>query len=39
MEKYNQTAIPPSNLPLDPNAEPSLHDYTWTNFGDLPHHF
>ncbi|KAM7341897.1 arylsulfatase B isoform 2-T2 [Cochliomyia hominivorax] len=31
---YNSTAVPPSNLPLDPRANPSRWNYTWTNFGD-----
>ncbi|XP_065368722.1 arylsulfatase B [Calliphora vicina] len=31
---YNSTVVPPSNLPLDPRANPSRWNYTWTNFGD-----
>lgn len=35
LEKYNETAIPPGNMPLDPRADPRLWDNTWTNFGDF----
>ncbi|KAI8125037.1 hypothetical protein FF38_10608 [Lucilia cuprina] len=34
LDNYNATAVPPSNLPLDPRANPSRWNYTWTNFGD-----
>lgn len=33
--EYNQTAVPPANLPLDPNADPRFFDNTWTNFADF----
>lgn len=35
LEAYNDTAVPPSNLPLDPNANPRFFDNVWTNFGDF----
>lgn len=35
LAEYNQTALPPANLPLDPNADPRFFDNTWTNFGDF----
>ncbi|XP_044255571.1 arylsulfatase J isoform X1 [Tribolium madens] len=34
LNKYNNTAIPPGNLPLDPRGNPKYWNYTWTNFGD-----
>lgn len=35
LSAYNETALPPANLPLDPNADPRYFDNTWTNFGDF----
>lgn len=35
LKVYNQTAVPPANLPLDPNGDPRFFDNTWTNFGDF----
>ncbi|PSN50829.1 hypothetical protein C0J52_03242 [Blattella germanica] len=32
--EINATAVPPSNLPWDPRADPRFWDHTWTNFGD-----
>ncbi|GLV35650.1 uncharacterized protein CBL_01200 [Carabus blaptoides fortunei] len=32
--KWNATAVPPGNLPLDPRGDPRFWDNTWTNFGD-----
>ncbi|XP_037956050.1 arylsulfatase B-like [Teleopsis dalmanni] len=34
LQRFNSTAVPPSNKPLDPRADPRLWNYTWTNFGD-----
>lgn len=34
LQQLNASAVPPSNLPLDPRGDPRLWDYTWTNFGD-----
>lgn len=34
--KFNATAIPPSNMPADPNSNPKFWDHTWNNFGDYP---
>ncbi|KAG8226113.1 hypothetical protein J437_LFUL006743 [Ladona fulva] len=34
LDRYNSTALPPSNTHLDPNSHPRLWDYAWTNFGD-----
>lgn len=34
MAKYNATAVPPGNLPIDSKGDPALWEYTWTNFGD-----
>ncbi|KAJ3658164.1 hypothetical protein Zmor_009922 [Zophobas morio] len=34
LEKYDATAIPPGNLPLDPRGDPKYWNYTFTNFGD-----
>nr|CAD7453683.1 unnamed protein product [Timema tahoe] len=34
LSKINATVVPPSNLALDPRADPNLWDHTWTNFGD-----
>lgn len=35
LKAYNATAIPPANIPLDPNADPRFFDNTWANFGDF----
>lgn len=35
LERYNSTAVPPANLPLDPQADPRFWDNVWTNFGDF----
>lgn len=35
LDKYNQTAVPPGNRPLDPKGNPKFWNYTWTNFGDF----
>lgn len=35
LDKYNETAVPPGNLPLDPRADPRRYGNVWTNFGDL----
>jgi hypothetical protein len=32
--KFNNTAVLPGNLPLDPRGDPKYWNYTWTNFGD-----
>lgn len=34
LEKYNKSAVPPGNLPLDPSGDPRFWDNAWTNFGD-----
>jgi len=34
LERFNATAVPPSNKPADPRADPRFWNYTWTNFGD-----
>ncbi|XP_046394380.1 arylsulfatase B-like isoform X2 [Ischnura elegans] len=34
LEKHSISALPPTNLPMDPRSHPALWDYTWTNFGD-----
>lgn len=34
LDKYNRSVIPPSNMPLDPRADPRFWDNVWTNFGD-----
>lgn len=34
LNKYNTTALPPGNLPLDPRGNPKYWNNTWTNFGD-----
>ncbi|GAB0094801.1 arylsulfatase I [Sergentomyia squamirostris] len=34
LDRYNQTALPPANLALDPRADPRFWDNVWTNFGD-----
>jgi arylsulfatase B len=31
---YNATAVPPSNLPIDPRGNPKLWQYTWSSFGN-----
>ncbi|KAK9875794.1 hypothetical protein WA026_009584 [Henosepilachna vigintioctopunctata] len=35
LQNYNQTALPPGNLPRDPRGYPEHWDYAWVNFGDL----
>ncbi|XP_055316309.1 arylsulfatase I isoform X3 [Sitodiplosis mosellana] len=35
LNAYNETALLPANLPLDPNGDPRFFDNTWTNFGDF----
>ncbi|CAD7012215.1 unnamed protein product [Ceratitis capitata] len=35
LKRFNETAIPASNKPDDPSGDPRLHNYVWTNFGDL----
>lgn len=32
--KYRQTALPPRNVPRDPNADPAKWNNTWTNWQD-----
>lgn len=32
--KYRKTAVPPRNVPRDPNADPALWNGTWTNWQD-----
>ncbi|XP_071453500.1 arylsulfatase B-like [Hetaerina americana] len=34
LDKHSASALPPTNLPMDPRARPALWDHTWTNFGD-----
>lgn len=34
LDKYKQSALPPSNTPLDPKGDPAHWNYVWTNFGD-----
>ncbi|KAG5890787.1 hypothetical protein JTB14_007181 [Gonioctena quinquepunctata] len=34
LKRYNETAVPPGNLPLDPRGDPKYWNYIWTNFGD-----
>lgn len=34
LDRYNATAVPPANLPLDPKADPRFWDNVWMNFGD-----
>lgn len=34
LQRYNDTALPPGNLPLDPRGNPEYWNYVWTNFGD-----
>ncbi|CAH2000847.1 unnamed protein product [Acanthoscelides obtectus] len=34
LERYNRTALPPENLPLDPRGDPKYWNYVFTNFGD-----
>lgn len=34
LDRYNKTAVPPANLPLDPRADPKYYGNIWTNFGD-----
>ncbi|XP_056639483.1 arylsulfatase J isoform X2 [Diorhabda sublineata] len=35
LDRYNKTAVPPGNLPLDPRGDPKNWNYVWTNFGDM----
>ncbi|XP_066257386.1 arylsulfatase J [Euwallacea similis] len=35
LQKYNATAVPPRNLPLDPRGNPKYWNYVFTNFGDF----
>ncbi|XP_036231188.2 arylsulfatase B isoform X2 [Bactrocera oleae] len=35
LKHFNETAIPASNKPDDPRGDPRLHNYVWTNFGDI----
>ena len=32
MKKYNETAVPPSNVPYDKHANPALHNYLWDSW-------
>lgn len=34
VERYRKTALKPRNVPRDPNADPALHNNTWTNWKD-----
>ncbi|XP_071452644.1 arylsulfatase J-like [Hetaerina americana] len=34
LAEYNATAVPPSNLPIDPMGNPKLWQYTWSSFGN-----
>lgn len=34
VEKYRKTAVKPRNIPRDPDADPALHNNTWTNWRD-----
>lgn len=34
VEMYRKTAVKPRNIPRDPNADPALHNNTWTNWKD-----
>ncbi|XP_023222963.1 arylsulfatase B-like isoform X1 [Centruroides sculpturatus] len=31
---WKASAVPPINQPIDPNADPALHKFTWTNWAD-----
>jgi len=35
MEAYRKSAVPRLNKPANPRSDPSLHDYTWTNWLDF----
>lgn len=35
METIKKTAVPASNKPIDPRADPRYWSNTWTNFGDF----
>ncbi|XP_036334031.1 arylsulfatase B-like isoform X4 [Rhagoletis pomonella] len=35
LEHFNETAVPAANKPDDPRGDPRLHNYVWTNFGDV----
>ena len=34
MKKYNETAVPPLNVPMDKLANPALHNYLWDIWRD-----
>ena len=34
LNRFNKTAVPPTNQPLDPRGDPKRWNNTWTNFGD-----
>lgn len=34
LEKFKSTAVPFINIPLDPMADPALHNFAWTNWAD-----
>ncbi|XP_075211571.1 arylsulfatase B-like [Lycorma delicatula] len=34
VKKFNKTAVPPGNMPVDSRGDPKFWDYLWTNFGD-----
>ncbi|GFR04766.1 arylsulfatase J [Trichonephila clavata] len=34
LSKYNSTAVPPGNKPMDPRSNPKYHNYQWTNWMD-----
>ena len=34
LKAYNSTAVPVKYPPSDPEADPALHNDTWTNWGD-----
>ncbi|XP_054740274.1 arylsulfatase B [Anastrepha obliqua] len=35
LKRLNETAVPAANKPDDPRGDPRLHNYVWTNFGDV----
>ncbi|CAN7937132.1 unnamed protein product [Ixodes hexagonus] len=35
---YQATSVPPANVPLDPRADPALHNNAWVSWGDVPEH-
>ncbi|KAM7282183.1 arylsulfatase B [Ixodes scapularis] len=35
LEAYRATSMPPGNLPLDPRADPALHNHVWAAWGDV----